>query len=120
MAEVLYVSLIVLGVVAVPVLALSLYFGLDKLAARRSRNKTKLIAAGDFSKVIHGEIIAYTFGQPGRPETLPVTVFYFTDGGTCLVYGHFPGPYEAGVRLRIWREGDDLTKNRIEVLDRTE
>jgi hypothetical protein len=119
MAEALYVALIVLGVVAVPVLALSLYFGLEKLFRRRPKAGSRVVAEGDLSKVIHGEIIAYTFGQSGRPETMPVSVFYFTDGSTCLVYGHFPGPYEAGSRLRIWREGDDLTRNLIEVIDQT-
>jgi hypothetical protein len=117
MAEVLYLALIVLGVVAVPVVALSLYFGLEKLFARCAGRKPRMIAEGNLSRVIHGEIIAYTFGQAGRPETLPVTAFYFNDGGSCLVYGLFPGPYEPGARLRIWRDGDDLTKNRIEVLD---
>lgn len=116
MAEVLYLVLVVLGVIAVPVLALSVYFGVERWLARRAGRGSRLIAEGVLSQVIHGEIFAYTIGQQ-RAEELPVAVFYFTNGKSCLVYGTFPGPYRPGMRLRIWREGDDLTKNRVEVID---
>jgi len=101
MSELLLAALVILGVVAVPCIAILAVMAIERLFAAPVLTGRELVAEGVFSHLVHGEIVS-TRGL--RVITYQVTVVHFRDKSPCLVPHSLLTKLPAGAKVRLWRD----------------